>query len=297
MTKLDIIKLKVELITKILAFFSAIFVIIGYLIFFSYCSSFRYFPQGFSGSDNFTIILISITFLILYIIIAGCILSVSSYLWPLWSIINIPSKLFNHISKKLDKEKRLSIIPFYKGSLYLIPAVLIGSVILLKFIIIDLGILPNVILTLFLMTLIVSFFKNKDTTYVNFDNAFLSNIKKKPKELKKEKLSALILIVLIPLLFLGKTSFLMERSMELLGIRANSVNIIIEKSYYNIFDKNIFNQDFNYTNLDYVKIDNVDIMLQGLGDNVVIRIDLDDRQIIMPIPKEYILPVERILLK
>lgn len=274
----------INIYPKILGVFTSIFIFIGFIVFYFYCISLNYFPEGLSLTDNITIVIISVTFTLLYSLFCLLLLSLSITLRPIWNF------LFNgipYLRVKLKKRENVRFIPFYKGNWILIIPSFLATYIILRMGLEDSNSYVYFGITLFFISLIFSYLKNNELNIDLGINIFLFERK---KSTLSRNIICIVMIFALPVLLLANhTFYLVERSMTLIGIRVESINLHVRHPYNIICATDGFILEKSSLGDEYSLLKNVEISFQGLGRNTVIRGNHNNNKVILKIPNEYLL--------
>lgn len=267
--------------------------LIGGAIMLYYCFKIGYFPTDLSVSDTFILVALSILFGILYGITLLTIKILFNIIFGFLLYLNI--KFF-----KLKKLLRFSNIIYRKyrfgideafGSIF----VIIWLTLVFSMKLIELLDIFSVLAIFFVSVIFyeVSFIKIKEKM---FDNGLgLNDI---DFTYKKEFLNVTVFSLTIMLLIFSgmKVGGFVNSSMKILSLANNNVSVHVQKPYHQyLAEYGIISTNSSFGN-DYVKSENVDVLMQGLGSNVVMNFsksktngEVEKVKIILPRDKIHII--------
>lgn len=286
---------RVQLASNFLSLFFKSGLALGGVVFISCCLKIGYFPQDASFGDSVIFIFLAITFSLLYSFFVYCLTNLGIAARPFWyALLKIGTLVITGFNKITGKNVQPFSFTIEKADtpVYVAAAFGLFFVVLLSHF--TLKILLPLICCSWLCALIwsLSLEKYRDATMLQQKDDLASEDRKKLKELKKTQLFLLFFIFLIPLTMGGVTGKFLDGAMRFANLRTDSVAVHIKAPYTTFMAENgLSGKASNFGN-DYLEYNDVTVLLQSIGKNVVIEKNNGKSDITLPIPADNIFIVK-----
>jgi len=272
-----------------LTIFSIFSAILGGVLVIFYCSTIKYYPSGLTISDTIFFLWVISIFGLIYSIVVFIFLMASIF-WVLTF-----SKPINYFFNKFLPQHNLHIsMPPKNDNLMILSVGAFINIFLIVFTYIK-GYLfyvsCSILMNGFIYILIINLVKNHDLTS---DKSILYNKNENfaHKNLLNEKAAKLFLCIMIyfvPLLFAQIGGNITRITFETMGVRQNSVDVLIKPDYKSTFEAYRI-QDFlsDLSGKDECLLKNVNILFTGIGTTTKLQVTGTKGQIEIVIPTESI---------
>lgn len=303
-----------DLFDKVLTNSSKAGVLIGSLTFFVYCFKIGYFPEGVTLGDGLLLILCGVAFVLMFSVVIVFLTCLGLLLISFFSMIS--AKLIclaSHIIGYMNPDKAWLKIRYFN-----FPVIIFGiyGVFLIFAINVDWSseedldsLLTNTtsnpsLWILIGISILIAFFwirfstLNINSTIIETSDPDADDNTKKIK-LIKFKAVALAIILLCPLLFGNVSNKLLFGAMKLVGLRSESVDLHIRKPYDTYSELYCVDSHVSKFGDDFKLINDADILLKGLGSNLVAEVKVGDcypdiKKTLIIIPKDQVVVANRL---
>lgn len=280
---------KIDFINKSLSLSFKLGVALGGAVLLCYCWEIGYFPQDVSVGDGLLFILLAVAFGGFYISFVFCLTSLGLVLRPIWHGLQYFLLLLLRICKKATG-KSIKYTPFTiekVGPVYLIFA-FIGLFFVLGFGRSNATSLATLVLCAGVGALLWSFYQQNSREIIQLENKedITNGESTRLKILYDIQVASPALILLMPLLIGGISGKLLDGAMRLANIRTDAAVVHIKEPYTKYAEEHGLNGNKSNFGDDYAKFDNVSILFNGIGKNIVIEMKGSDRIFSMVIPSD-----------
>ena len=246
---------------------------IQFVVFVGVCVSLRYFvdikyyPQGLTIGDTLFFIASSIAFATVYFVFVAVLLCGGITLSPLFIVIyNIKTFV---LPKRGKSPKRAIRLPISTGklSLFAFPGSFVFYWIanLYKT---DFSKAFEIVLITLVMGILFCVFNSKPVLK-RYDQ----------RKIVFKKSMIIVMIILMPLIMFKENDIILKKTMELIGVRADSTVIVLDKKHVDFF-KALGKEPEKFISNGNAVYKDITILFRGIGSNVVI--DLDVGNVVIP---------------
>ncbi|MGY3727465.1 MULTISPECIES: hypothetical protein [Cobetia] len=284
-------KSKIDSISSILTILFKLGLFLGVSIFLIYCLDIGYFPSGVTLGDGLVFILCAIVFSFLFAMFMIPNISLGVVLVSVISLfLKCCVKILNIKRCKYGEEKEVYNVKYF--NMFVVFVALLGFIVILGFSwpsdIDDMGagaIIYSFLSISFLNLLLISFvnglmlclwimFVKRRTKLHDYQSGSVKSTHS-PNDLLVFSGVIFFLMVIITVGFGGMGSRILVGSMNTLGLRSENVIVHVKKPYDVYADLHgVIISDSKFGPL-YKSIKGVNILMNGLGDNIVIEVDED----------------------
>lgn len=290
MDKINELDKKLDVLEKILSLAFKFGILIGGSVLIFYCRKIDYFPQDISVGDGLLFMLLAIAFGVVYLFFLLCLTSLGLSLRPVWHGLQ---NLFLLLLKgyKRITGKTVSYTPFTieKGGFELFIFAMFGLFFIWRFSLSDANVLPTLGLSTWGCALLWSTYQQnaREIDLLKHGGNLSDDESKRFKRLAAYQPFILGTILFVPLLIGGVSGKLLEGAMRLANVKADGAIIHLKEPYIKYATEHgLKGLQSNFGN-GYSKFENISILFNGFGKDIVIEAMGTDGPVSLVIPSDH----------
>lgn len=296
MNQLETLDKQLDIANKALSLAFKAGLMIGGAVLLGYCWMIDYFPRDMSIGDGFFFLMLAIAFGGVYLLFTASLTCLGVTLRPIWYGIYCiwiwGIKTYNKICRSNKTYLEFNMVT---GRIEHLVFALFGLLFVWGFASFDFKVIGSLILSIFGCALLWSGHQQSGDEILEIETKESSTAEDKKRIifLKKHQKILVIVIMIIPLLLGGVSGKLLDGAMRLSNVKEDKVTVHIKKPYLEYVAEHKIKANKSNLGKEYGTFENMNVLFNGFGKNVVLTQSGIDNPINLVIPSDHIIIIQR----